>query len=249
MTRVALITGSSGGIGRALCKAFLDAGYRVVGIDREESSASAELAGISTFYQDVRVFAEDTPERAVALRHLRGLIGADGLTVLVNNAATQRLGSTERIIVEDVADTLAINVIAPLMLVQGLLAELERAGGSVINIGSVHGTVTKPEFVSYAMSKAALAGLTRALAVDLGGRVRVNTISPGAIATPMLEAGFAGRTSARMRLDSTHPLGRVGTPEEVAQAAVFLASSAASNMTGVELRVDGGIAARLHDPS
>ncbi|HEX4935927.1 MAG TPA: SDR family oxidoreductase, partial [Gemmatimonadaceae bacterium] len=93
------------------------------------------------------------------------------------------------------------------------------------------------------------AGLTRALAVDLGGRVRVNNISPGAIATPMLEAGFEGRAEARKQLDAVHPLGRVGTPMEVAQAALFLASSAASNITGLDLRVDGGVAARLHDPA
>ena len=89
--------------------------------------------------------------------------------------------------------------------------------------------------------------LTRALAVDLGGRVRVNNISPGAISTSMLEAGFKGRPEARRKLGAVHPLGRVGTPAEVAQAALFLASAAASNITGIDLRVDGGVTARLHD--
>lgn len=249
MTRTALITGSNGGIGRALCEAFVAAGYRVIGMDRVGAPAGVELPGVTTVQQDIRVFAKDTPARTAALGRLKALLGGDGLSALVNNAATQRLAPTDRITVEEVEDTLETNVVAPLMLVQGLLAELERAGGSVVNIGSVHGTATKREFVAYATSKAALAGLTRALAVDLGGRVRVNNISPGAIATPMLEAGFEGRAEARKQLDAVHPLGRVGTPMEVAQAALFLASSAASNITGLDLRVDGGVAARLHDPA
>jgi NAD(P)-dependent dehydrogenase (short-subunit alcohol dehydrogenase family) len=248
-TRTALITGSNGGIGRALCQAFAEAGYRVIGMDRVGTPTGTDAKGLVTIKQDIRVFATDTPARAAAFAELGAAIGADGLTVLVNNAATQRLAPTDSITVEEVEETLATNVIAPLMLVQGLLPALERAGGSVVNIGSVHATATKREFVAYATSKAALAGLTRALAVDLGGRVRVNNISPGAIATPMLEAGFEGRPEARKQLDAVHPLGRVGTPMEVAQAALFLAGPGASNITGLDLRVDGGVAARLHDPA
>lgn len=249
MSRVAVITGSNGGIGRALCLAFAEAGYRVIGMDRTAAPADAAVTHAAvTIPCDLRVFASETPERAAMFRTLREEIGGGGLSVLVNNAAVQLLHSTDELSAEEFQETLATNLIAPLMLVQGLLGALERAGGSVINIGSVHGTATKPGFVSYATSKAALAGLTRALAVDLGGRVRVNTISPGAISTPMLEAGFAGRPAARRQLDAVHPLGRVGTATEVAAAAVFLASAEACNITAVELRVDGGVAARLHDP-
>lgn len=248
MTRTALITGANGGIGRALCRVFSEAGYRVIGMDRVGLAAAHDVPGVHSLTQDIRVFAFDTPARTAAFGVLREAIGGT-LDVLVNNAATQRLAPTDRITVEEVEDTLQTNVIAPLMLVQGLLPELERARGSVVNIGSVHGTATKPGFVAYATSKAALSGLTRALAVDLGGRVRVNTISPGAISTPMLEAGFEGRPEARRQLDAVHPLGRVGTPAEVATSALFLASDAASNITGLDLRVDGGVAARLHDPA
>lgn len=249
MSGVALITGSNGGIGKALCRAFADAGYRVIGMDRTGGPTGPDSGVAVTIACDIRVFASDTPERTAMFQTLREEIGSEGLGVLVNNAAVQLLHSTDELTVEDLHETLATNLIAPLMLVQGLLGELERGGGSVINIGSVHGTATKPRFVSYATSKAALAGLTRALAVDLGGRVRVNTISPGAISTPMLEAGFEGRPEARRQLDSVHPLGRVGTAAEVASTAVFLASAAASNITALDLRVDGGVAARLHDPA
>jgi NAD(P)-dependent dehydrogenase (short-subunit alcohol dehydrogenase family) len=247
MSRVALITGAGGGIGQALCEAFVAAGYRVIGLDR--SKWAPTTPGVTPLMVDVAAFASPSPARDATLQKLRDSIGPAGLHVLVNNAAVQLLGFTGTIVEADVAETITVNVVAPLMLVQLLLPELERAGGSVVNISSVHATATKPGFVAYATSKAALSGMTRALAVDLGGRVRVNGISPGAIATPMLEAGFAGNPSARRELDAAHPNGRIGLPVEVAAAAVFLASAQASNITGQELRVDGGVLSRLHDPA
>jgi NAD(P)-dependent dehydrogenase (short-subunit alcohol dehydrogenase family) len=246
MNQTAIVTGANGGIGRALCEAFEATGYRVIGLDRIAWSPSSP--GVTTIAVDLNVFASATPERDDAVRALRQAIGPDDLRVLVNNAAVQRLGATGTITDADVAETFAVNVVAPLMLVQALLPDLERAGGSVVNISSVHATATKRGFVAYATSKSALSGLTRALAVDLGGRVRVNGISPGAIATPMLEAGFNCNAKARRQLDEAHPLGRVGLPAEVAAAAVFLASKEASNITGQELRVDGGVSVRLYDP-
>lgn len=102
--------------------------------------------------------------------------------------------------------------------------------------------------MAYATSKAALAGLTRALAVDLGGRVRVNAIAPAAISTPMLEAGFEGRPESRAELDRFHPAGRIGRPDEVARAAVWLASEESGFLTGATLAVDGALGVRLHDP-
>lgn len=249
MKHTALITGASGGIGRAMCSVFAEAGYRVIGMDVVPRTQQEQVPDVEYISQDIRVFAHESSDRDAAIASLVKLVGSDGLRVLVNNAATQRLGDTERISIADLDATLETNVVAPLMLVQALLPALELAKGSVVNIGSVHATATKPGFVAYATSKAALAGMTRALAVDLGGRVRVNCISPGAIATPMLEAGFVGRPEARAQLDASHPIGRVGTAVEVAEAALFLASSAASNVTGVDLRVDGGVAARLNDPA
>jgi NAD(P)-dependent dehydrogenase (short-subunit alcohol dehydrogenase family) len=118
----------------------------------------------------------------------------------------------------------------------------------VVNIASVHAQLTKPGFAAYATSKSALVGLTRSLAVDLEGVVRVNCISPGATGTPMLVAGFEGREEALSQLGQCHPLGRIAAPEEVARVAVFLASDDASFIDGAVLDVDGGIGARLHDP-
>ena len=149
---------------------------------------------------------------------------------------------------QDWHDTLDVNLLAPFLLTQALLNNLERGNGSVVNISSVHARATKPGFVCYATSKAALAGLTRALAVDLGSRVRVNSINPAAVITPMLLEGFKGRDDQYAELAKMHPLGRIAEPSEIAQMAVFLASNKASFISGTAFNVDGGILSRLHDP-
>jgi NAD(P)-dependent dehydrogenase (short-subunit alcohol dehydrogenase family) len=180
------------------------------------------------------------------LERIRKALGGSGVAALVNNAAVQLLGSTDTLTADDWRTTLDVNVLAPFLLTQGLLPELERAGGSVVNVASVHAHLTKRGFVAYATSKAALVGLTRSLAVDLGSRVRVNAVLPAATATPMLHAGLGpGEVDT---LGAMHPLGRVARPGEIAAAVVYLASGAASFVTGAVLAVDGGIGARLHDP-
>ncbi len=241
---MALITGALGGIGQALCHAFREAGYRVLATDARSGKPDMDL-----FLQfDICTLTQDADYRARTLKQLRELIGPNGLKVLINNAAVQRLNPTERITVEEFHETLYTNLVGPFMLTQAFLPELERAHGSVINIGSVHAIATKPGFVSYATSKAALTGLTRSLAVDLGPRVRVNAINPAATATPMLLAGFKGKEEAFEHLKAMHPLERIADPAEIAAVAVFLASDQASFMTGAALAVDGGIGGRLHDP-
>jgi NAD(P)-dependent dehydrogenase (short-subunit alcohol dehydrogenase family) len=171
------------------------------------------------------------------------------LSAIVNNAAIQQLNPTADVAVAEWDCSLTVNLVVPFLLVQEFLPELEKSKGAVINIASIHAGLTKPGFVVYATTKAALAGMTRALAVDLGSRVRVNAICPAAISTPMLEAGFEGRSAARRELDEFHPSGRIGAPDEVARLAVFMASGEVGFLHGSCLGLDGGISARLHDPA
>lgn len=243
MKPTALITGAGGGIGRALCIAFAKAGHRVIGLDINDEQGSCD----QFIRFDLQRFVRDDEYRSEQVIVLNAAIGEPGLRVLVNNAAVQILAPVSEVSARAVRETLDVNVGAPLLLTQGLLAALERTHGAIINIGSVHANLTKPGFSAYATSKAALAGLSRALAIDLGGRVRVNAIQPGATATPMLIAGFAGREDALADLGRIQPIGRTARPEEIAAVAVFLASDAASFITGATLNVDGGISARLHD--
>ena len=243
--KTVLITGASGGIGISLCETFLSAGWRVLATDR---SGAVPPPGTGFLPLDLRRFASEEAVREAFVAEVRGRLTEGRLDALVNNAAVQRLGTTAEATQEDWELSLSVNVVAPFLLVQSFLPELERQRGAVVNISSIHATQTKPGFVAYATSKAALSGMTRSMAVDLGGRVRVNAIHPAAIATPMLEAGFEGRSEDRRRLDEFHPAGRIGRPEEVARLAVFLASEDAGFLTGACLGLDGAISGRLHDP-
>ncbi len=240
----ALVTGARGGIGVVLVEVLLDAGYRVIATDREPHDGThAEYIQF-----DIGRMAREENYRSDVLCDIAALTGSEGLDLLVNNAAVQLLNRTDDVAASELRETFDTNLIGPFFLIQGLLAELERAGGSVVNISSVHATATKPGFVAYATSKAALVGLTRSLAVDLGPRIRVNCVLPAATDTPMLRAGFEGDPQGLERLGAMHPIGRIGTPREVAQVVLFLASDAAKIMTGAAVALDGGIGIRLHDP-
>jgi NAD(P)-dependent dehydrogenase (short-subunit alcohol dehydrogenase family) len=242
--KTALITGALGGIGQALCTEFQRAGYFVIGTDKRVGQCACD-AFINI---DIRELYSREDRRKGLVNEVRGIIGNNGLKVLVNNAATQILNRTDDIQVSDWDDTLQTNLIAPFLMLQAFLPDLEAAKGSVVNIASIHSVLTKPGFVCYATSKAALVGMTRALAVDLGARIRVNAINPAATATPMLLAGFEGKSKEFDELAKKHPLERIAQPWEVAKTAIFLASEDAAFITGACLHIDGGIGGRLHDP-
>lgn len=241
----AVITGASGDIGKALCSVFKDAGYYVIGSDVRESDAFCD----KFIELDLQRLSNDAAYRETSLKMLKELIKDTGLTVLVNNAAVQMLNKTADITHAEFRQTLDVNFIAPFLLAQGLLQELQKAKGSIINMASIHAEQTKPKFVSYAASKAGLVGLTKAMAIDLAPDVRVNAISPAAIRTQMLEEGFNGDHRSFNALKEFHPVKRIGEPEEVAKAALYLASVEAAFITGSVLSIDGGIGSRLHDPS
>jgi NAD(P)-dependent dehydrogenase (short-subunit alcohol dehydrogenase family) len=244
MSKAVLITGANGGIGQALCQTFKEAGYFVIASDRVFGACICD----DFIPADVEALCTDSQYREDILNKVRHYLPEEGLFGLINNAAIQILGKTEEIQVEQWQRTLDTNLVAPFLLIQGLLPELKKARGSVVNIASVHATNTKPGFVCYATSKSALVGLTKAMAVDLGAGVRINAICPAATATPMLLAGFEGKEEEFEQLSKMHPLQRIAQPEEVAQVALFLVSPQASFITGASLSVDGGIGVRLHDP-
>lgn len=246
MNRSVIITGVSGGIGGALCRAFSGEGYRVIGIDR--TVPSTDVVPDVFLELDLESLCRDPNVRDAAFARIREAVMDMPLHAIVNNAAIQVVKSAAELTVTDWIATLHVNLLAPFLLVQGLLPELEASRGAVVNISSIHARLTKRGFTAYATSKAALDGLTRSLAVELGARVRINAIAPGAIATPMLVAGFSGRVAQQEALDAMHPVGRIGDPAEVAQLALYLVSDAAAFVNGAAVALDGGIGGRLHDP-
>ena len=198
---------------------------------------------------DIGEFLSDPEALSRFAARTRDFAGERPLRCLVNNAAVQYLAPLQDLEVSAVIETLNVNLIAPFLLAKEFLPELAAGGGSIVNIGSVHAQATKPAFAAYATSKAGLHGLTRALAVDLGPRVRVNTLAPAATATKMLMAGFADNEEAFAALEKVHPLRRIAEPAEIAHLAVFLASDQAAFLTGSTLFADGGVLSRLHDPA
>lgn len=237
---VALVTGALGGIGQAICTVLSARGYTVIGTDAHEG-----LCSTAYFIPcDLRDF-----DAGCALAREVRTVGGGHLDLLVNNAAYQVVKPTAELTRQDWEATLAINLTAPFLLTQAFLNELEAARGCVINVSSIHASLTKPGFAAYATSKGALLTLTRALAVDLGPRgIRVNAILPAATETPMLRDGFRANPEGLAELASMHPIGRIAHPEEIAEFIAFVASPAAGFITGSALAIDGGIGGRLHDP-
>lgn len=242
MTQEAVIvTGAAGGIGRALVEVFEEKGVHAIGLGRKSVNGLigcdlAELGRTGALPEAVRA-------------EIEARLDGRRLRALINNAATQHLGKTAEIAWDKWQETLAVNVSAPFALVRIFLERLEADRGCVLNIGSVHAQATKPEFAAYGTSKAALHGLTRALAVDLGPRVRICGLAPAAIDTSMLRAGFEDNPAGFAALEAVHPIGRIGTPREVAEAAVWMTGPDAGFLVGTNVYLDGGVLSRLHDPA
>jgi NAD(P)-dependent dehydrogenase (short-subunit alcohol dehydrogenase family) len=235
--QVALVTGASRGIGRAIAAAFAEAGAKVMLSSRKQEGlekAAAEIGG------DVDVFAAHAgdPEQAEACV-ARTLERFGGLDILVNNAGTNpHFGPAMEIDLPRYDKTFEVNLRGPLVWTQlAWRAAMAERGGCVINVASVGGLGVPGTVPVYATTKAGLIHLTRALARELAPRVRVNALAPGFVKTDFARVFWEGRES---ELGSQVPLGRLGEPEDIAAAALFLASPAASWITGEVMVVDGG---------
>lgn len=237
-----VITGALGGIGSAIARTFKENGYFVYGLDIKDCT-SDNVDCLMAF--DINRYCQDQGYQQDWNSRLNDEI--KDLDVLVNNAAIQILDNLKDLKQSDWNESLSVNLTGPMLLSQFFLNRLEEKNGSIINIASIHQQLTKPRFVSYATSKSALIGLTKALAVDLEGRVRVNAISPAAIQTEMLLAGFDGNQEALDQLRKLHPVQRIGYPQEVAKLVLFLASENSGFIHGANLSLDGGISSVLKD--
>jgi NAD(P)-dependent dehydrogenase (short-subunit alcohol dehydrogenase family) len=241
--RLALVTGAGSGIGEAIALAMAEAGARIIAVDIDGAAAERTAAAIG---RETASFACDVTDRSGCDRlavEIRNRIGP--ISVLVNNAGIIRRGTvTEPNTRADWDATLAVNLDGPYNMVTAFLDQLRETKGSIINIGSIQSFVALPNSAAYTTSKGGVRMLTKALAIELSPLgIRVNAIGPGFTATPL---------NAKAREDPTYmanftnriPLGRIGTPEDIAGPAVFLASDMARYITGVTLPVDGGYLAR-----
>lgn len=248
--RAVIITGSAGGIGQALVRAFSTDGYAVFAVDEAPMPEGLPC----THYEqcDLARTVDDEAYANTVFANLRTALNGRLLAGLINNAAVQILGTVAQLNRSNWCRTLNVNLLAPFLWSQALLPELEAARGSILNISSIHARLTKPKFVAYATSKAALSGMTRAMAVEIGSKVPVNAIEPAAIETEMLRAGFAGDPVGYESLLKHHPSAVIGQPADLAKiatAALHIINMGCNFLNGSIISFDGGIASRLHDPA
>lgn len=254
--RVALVTGGSQGIGRAIGSALAREGSAVV-VHGYTKELAQDVAG-EIINKGGRAIAVAGPidSAATSASAVKAAITEFGqLDTLVTSAGIQRYGDAVTTSEEIWDEVLDVNVKGVFLAARACLPYLRAsAAGSLVVVSSVQAVASQRSVVAYTASKGALAALTRAIAVDESAYgVRVNSVSPGSIATPMLESSaslFAGGVQERVKeiLDSwgrAHPLGRIGDPWEVAEVVSFLSSPRASFVTGADVRVDGGLLAQL----
>jgi NAD(P)-dependent dehydrogenase (short-subunit alcohol dehydrogenase family) len=229
----AVVTGAGNGIGRAIALAFAEAGANVACVDLDEAAAEATATKIGSKAFALACDVSSESEIETAAKSILAKFSA--IHILVNGAAgNDPNGTVLELSLADWNKVFAVNV-------GGLPAMIKAGGGSVIHIASQLGSVAGPRRAVYCATKGALIQLAKAMATDHAAQnIRVNTLSPGAVETDRLVKRFGDMETARRTAGPKHLLQRLGQPDEIAQAAVFLASDASSFMTGADLLVDGG---------
>lgn len=247
--KTALITGAGSGLGLATAQSFAREGARVVLTDIDRSRVEAEAERLSAAGHAVTALAHDVTLEA---DWDRVIAAAGTLDVLVNNAGIARLGSVEQASLKDWRSVLEINLDGVFLGTQKAILAMKGRGGSIINVSSIEGIIGEPNLAAYNASKGGVRLLTKSAALHCaahGYDIRVNSLHPGYIATPMVSGALAtmpADVAQALQADivSRIPLGRLALADEIAPALVFMASDESRYMTGSELVIDGGYTAR-----
>jgi NAD(P)-dependent dehydrogenase (short-subunit alcohol dehydrogenase family) len=240
--KVALVTGASSGIGKATAKLFTDQGARVAIVSR--SKAALEEVANDLTAENITIVADVTLERDCE-KAVQDVVAKFGkLDILVNAAGIIANGTIENTTLQQWDEMFKINVRSVFYLMHLAIPNLIATKGNVVNVSSVNGQRAFPNVLAYCSSKAALDHLTRCAALEVASKgVRVNAVCPGVTITQLHRRGGMDPAAYQKFLEhskETHPLGRVGNPEEIAQLILYLASSRASWITGVTYLIDGG---------
>ena len=241
--KIVLVTGGTSGIGKTTAIAFADAGARVVLTGRREKEGLEVVAEIKKTGGTVAYIRTDVAKEADVVKAVDFVLSTHGrLDVAFNNAGVEIVGPLDQVTEEQYRRTFDINVWGVLNAMKHeVAAMLKSGGGSIVNVSSIAGHIGLAQASIYVATKHAVEGLTKAIAVEFAKQgIRVNAVAPGAIDTEMVDR-FAGKEGdVRNWLISQHPVGRLGTAEEIAAAVLYLTSDAAKFTTGTILAVDGG---------
>jgi NAD(P)-dependent dehydrogenase (short-subunit alcohol dehydrogenase family) len=252
--KVALVTGSAGGIGRGIAVRFAREGAKVGVLDLSAEASQKVVDEIAAFGgQGLALGADISQEKDVetAVSQIRDAFGP--VNVLVNNAAIMPSGRLHETSPAEFDRCLSVNLRGTYLVSRAVIPDmLERREGSIIHMASVTAILGLPGLAAYSATKGALVALARAMSTDYARfGIRINAVSPGTIDSPMLHDFIAGQSDPeyyRRAFDEMHPIGRVGSIDEVANVFVFLASDEASFVTGANYEVDGGLGVKGEQP-
>jgi NAD(P)-dependent dehydrogenase (short-subunit alcohol dehydrogenase family) len=244
MSKRVIVTGASSGIGQATAKRFLSEGNSVVLVGRRET-ALREIASEQGAIGKSFVLAADLSDQSQSERCIADAVELlGGLDVLVNAAGILKSGRIEDTTLDLWDEMMNINLRSVFYLMKLAVPHLEKSKGNIVNVSSVTGPRSFPGVLAYCVSKAAVDQLTRCAALELAAKgIRVNEVAPGVVVTELHRAGGMKDDAYAAFLEhskTTHPLGRVGRPEEVADLIYFLASDQAGWVTGATVSIDGG---------
>lgn len=248
LNKVALVTGASSGIGKATALAFARDGYSVVLADRDEAAGEAAAREAEALGAAAHFVPCDVSREADVANLVAETVSTFGrLDAAFNNAGIEgELAATADCTLENWDRVIGVNLKGVWLCMRAELRQMlqQAEGGAIVNCSSVAGLAGLPTVPAYVASKHGVVGLTRTAALEYATRnIRVNAVCPGAIETPMLERFMQGE-QGRQQMIATEPVGRIGSPEEIAAAVIWLSGPGASFVTGHALAVDGGWTAR-----
>ena len=242
----AFVTGAGSGIGAAIAELYARAGARVFVADLDGEAAAAIVARIQGSQGEAEAVAIDVRNEASCAAAASAAHAAAGrVDILVNNAGVGHVGTMVTTTGDDLDRLYGVNVRGVFNVTRAFLPPmLERRSGVILNMASIGGLVGIPDRIAYCVSKFAVVGLTKSMALDHAkDGIRVNCICPGRVETPFVSARlkeYSDPEKAYREMTSTQPVGRMGRPEEIAAAALYLASDEAAFVTGSALSIDGG---------
>jgi len=243
--KVVIVTGATSGIGRAALGRFVEEGASVLAVGRDERVLAEIAVSVSQDGGLCEAFIADVTEPKAAQQIVAAAVERlGGIDVLVNAAGIIATGTVENTSDEAWEQMMAINLTAPFRLMRAAAPHLAERRGAIVNVSSVTGLRSFPGVLAYCVSKSGVDQLTRCAALELAPKqVRVNAVNPGVVITNLHRRSGMGEAQYATFLErarETHPLGRPGTPEDIAEAILYLASSRSSWMTGETIALDGG---------